>query len=108
MKIDIAEDFSSKPFGRDENDGSKFHGKRFRNELLIPAFDTNDEKIEVYLDGVLRGFGSSFIDEAFAGLIRAGISHEDVSKRLVIISNSKDYIDEIWEYIEDEKERVSR
>ncbi|MCG7565080.1 STAS-like domain-containing protein [Pseudoalteromonas sp. CnMc7-15] len=105
MKIDIASDFSPKPFGRDEEDKTKFHGKRFREEFLAPNFKKNPtEDIEVYLDGVERGYGSSFFEEAFAGLIRQGVSYSDVKNRLKIITKNKDYFDEIWEYIEDERE----
>jgi hypothetical protein len=106
--INIAEDFSDKPFGRYHieqkghlSDG-KWTGERFRNEQLLKAFQNNtNEVIRVYLDDVKRGFGSSFLEESFGGLIRAGISREVIKKLLVIESKDQDYIDEIWEYIEE-------
>ena len=104
MKIDIAQDFSPKPFGRDHNDG-RFSGERFRDEVLLKAFQESDEVIEVLLDGVTRGFGSSFLDEAFAGLLRNGISYDDVRSRLKVVTSDQDYFDEIWEYIEDQRDR---
>ncbi|MDO6467836.1 STAS-like domain-containing protein [Neptunomonas phycophila] len=106
MKIDIAINFSPKPFGRDSNDG-QFSGERFRNEQLIPAFKASDEEIQVYLDGVERGYGSSFLDEAFAGLLRNGVTYEAVKSRLKIITEDNGYFDEIWEYIEDQHKRNS-
>lgn len=104
MKIDIAKDFSHKPFGRDDDDG-KFNGRRFRQELLMRAFNDNNEPVEVFLDGVTRGFGSSFLDEAFAGLIRDGVDYNQVKTRLVIRTDDDDYKSEIWDYIEEEHQR---
>jgi hypothetical protein len=109
--INIAKDFSEKPFGRyhteqkgHPSDG-KWTGERFRTEHLLKAFKNNsDEKITVYLDDVKRGFGSSFLEESFGGLVREGISKKQIKKRLVINSKDKDYIDEIWEYIEEARE----
>ena len=104
MKIDIASDFSLKPFGRDENDG-KFSGKRFRDEKLIPAFRDSQESIDVFLDNVKRGYGSSFLEEAFAGLLRNEITYLEVKNRLNIVTTNEGYMEEIWEYIEEQKER---
>jgi hypothetical protein len=103
-KINIADDFSSKPFGRYKADG-KFSGERFRKENLLPAFHSGNDKIEVYLDDVKRGFGSSFLEESFGGLIREHIQYRAIKDRLVIITNDEDYEEEIWEYIEEEKDR---
>ncbi|MBE2167356.1 MULTISPECIES: STAS-like domain-containing protein [unclassified Cobetia] len=60
----------------------------------------NNEGLTVDLDGT-EGYGSSFLEEAFGGLIRDGI---DASKVLAIKYVSKEepeIIDEINEYIED-------
>lgn len=65
--ISIAQDFSSSPSGRFPEDGP-FSGARFRDELLVPALKKNGG-VEVILDGV-SGFGSSFLEEAFGGLVR--------------------------------------
>jgi hypothetical protein len=106
ISIDIKNDFSSKPFGRDENDG-KHSGKKFRDEVLLDYFSSSNEEIIVYLDGVDRGYGSSFLEEAFAGLLRAGVSYSDVKSRLTIDTKDEGYKNEIWEYIEDQKNRES-
>jgi len=72
MVINIAEQFSLYPAGRTHLDGPD-NGKRFREELLAPALRAAaaaaGEKVTVVLDGV-RSFGSSFLEEAFGGLIR--------------------------------------
>lgn len=105
IEIDIAKDFSRKPFGRDELDG-KYSGKRFREEHLIPAFQhSDDEHLKIYLDGVDRGFGSSFLEEAFAGLLRQNIDYPTIVKRLIIETCNQDYENEIWEYINEQHER---
>lgn len=68
--INIAKDFSPSPAGRFPNDGP-YNGERFRDEFLAPALRGSGD-VTVILDGV-SGFGSSFLEEAFGGLIRTGI-----------------------------------
>ncbi|MEP2652701.1 MAG: STAS-like domain-containing protein [Paraglaciecola sp.] len=100
-KIIISQDFSSKPFGRYPSDG-KWSGERFRDELLIPAFeDIQNKEVVVNLDNVVRGFGSSFLEEAFGGLIRAGFDKEEVKQKLKIESTDQDYVIEINQYIDE-------
>ena len=55
---------------------------------------------EVILDGT-AGLGTSFLEEAFGGLIRHDhISYEDICRTLVLVSaEDDDYIDEINEYL---------
>lgn len=71
MIINIARDYTETPGGRNISDGN-FSGEDFRDNFLIPKvcelIDT-DEKIEINLDGGY-GYGSSFLEEAFGGLIR--------------------------------------
>lgn len=70
-KIDIAKTFSPYPVGRDEHD-SAFNGKKFRTEILAPAIrKALDEhyQIVIVLEG-LESVGSSFLEEAFGGLVR--------------------------------------
>lgn len=65
--INVATDFSKYPGGRFVNDGA-FSGQRFRDDFLVPALKESD-KVIVNLDGTL-GYGSSFLEEAFGGLVR--------------------------------------
>ena len=100
INIYIAKDFSEKPFGRYPSDG-KWSGERFRDENLIPAFkDNKTEKVKVHLDGVKRGYGSSFLEESFGGLIRTGIDKNLVKKLLELETADRDYKIEIMEYID--------
>jgi hypothetical protein len=79
-------DFSRYPAGRTDNDGP-FNGTKYRTEYLVPALQAAivaHDKLRVRLDGV-RSFGSSFLDEAFAGLVRyEGFSVEQLAGILEI------------------------
>ena len=48
-------------------------GEDFRDNWLIPALENEDVKVN--LDGVF-GYGSSFLEEVFGGLVRAGLPKE--------------------------------
>jgi len=103
--ISIAEHFSRTPAGRYREDGPK-SGQLFRENMLIPALQ-GTHKVIVDLRGVL-GFGSSFLEEAFGGLVREGFSLEDLRQRLEIKSDIQTYSNRIWSYIADADARRSR
>lgn len=98
--ISISKDFSRYPTGRDDGDGP-FNGQKFRVNYLVPALKNSDHVI-VYLDGP-RGYGSSFLDEAFAGLVtKEGFKKEDLALKLKIKFDKplyQMYEREIWDYI---------
>ena len=88
-KIDISKDFSDVPAGRYKMDGPH-SGERFRDDILIPALRTG-EKVEVILDGA-EGYGSSFLEEAFGGLVRnTDYTREYIESNLIITAHSKEY-----------------
>ena len=61
----------------------------------------NETKVLVDLDGAM-GYSSSFLEEAFGGLIRAGFTKECLNKLLVIKSdNEPSLIEEINQYIKE-------
>jgi len=96
-KINIAHDFSRYPAGRHLSDGP-FSGEKFRNEFLLEPL-SNNEHCLIELDGV-RGYGSSFLEEAFGGLVREGKFEADDVLRLIELSASDEsLIFEITEYI---------
>lgn len=95
-RIHIAADFSPNPAGRVEADGP-FSGEKFRESLLLPAFRSNDV-VQVVLDDT-GGYGSSFLEEAFGGLVRAGFSPSQVKEKLQVISSRQIYETKIWSYI---------
>lgn len=86
-QISVAEDFSRTPGPRYIKQGNN-SGEKFREKLLVPALDQFDT-IVVNLDGT-AGYGSSFIDEAFGGLIREHkMSARDIWARIKIISDEE-------------------
>lgn len=87
QEISIARDFSLYPFGRYPKDG-RYSGERFREEFLWPALQ-RAEQVVVDLDGVRGGYGSSFLEEVFGGLVRShGLSAEEVLEHVEIRSNT--------------------
>jgi hypothetical protein len=105
-RIDIAKDFSDTPLGRYPTD-SPVSGERFREELLCPALKDNDP-VTVVIDGA-EGYGSSFLDEAFGGLVRKGYYSADRLEQLLKIEyNDPDYAiyrDLIWKYIKEARKK---
>jgi hypothetical protein len=82
--INIAKQFSLTPGPRFIKQGS-FSGEAFRRKLLVPALSSG-AIVCVILDGT-AGIGSSFIDEAFGGLVRSeGFDRSDVLGRITIES----------------------
>lgn len=95
-KINIARDFSLFPGGRYRTDG-EHSGEEFRDEYLIPALAKN-EQVQIELDGT-RGYGSSFLEETFGGLVRIGHAPEDLLKMIVLVSRKPALVEEIQDYI---------
>ena len=101
-RISIASQYTRSPAGRFRTDGP-FSGERFREELLWPALSESTEEVEVDLQGVL-GFGSSFLEEAFGGIVRHGLlTRTDLKRRLRIRSDVATYERRIWKYVDDAK-----
>ncbi|TSD59064.1 DUF4325 domain-containing protein [Variovorax sp. KBS0712] len=98
--LTVATDFAKSPAGRYFSDGPN-SGERFREELLYPALQEGD--VEVVLDGVLT-MGSSFLDEAFGGLVREKkCTPVELRKKLVVKSRLQTYVNKVWSYIDDPK-----
>jgi hypothetical protein len=109
MKIKIASDFTTAPGPRHVSEG-KFSGEQFRVDLLLPkVMEASKLKcpLTIDLDGT-SGFGTSFLEESFGGLIRENnLSLADLNAILRFKSDDEpDLLDEIKEYMEDaEKEK---
>ena len=97
MLISIAKNFSRVPAGRFREDGPT-SGQQFRDDILIPAL-RKDDVVEVDLDGV-EGYGSSFLEEAFGGLVRSGFAAADLHKKLKIKTVDEAWRMEVWSYID--------
>ena len=101
-RIKLSEDFSSTPGGRliEEGDDS---GEKFRDELLIYKYEEAEKSgtiLEIDFDDCY-GVGTSFLEEAFGGLVRK-YHKRGVLKHIRIISledetisgNVKKYVEE--------------
>jgi hypothetical protein len=111
MKISVARDFSRTPGSRYVEEGD-FSGELFRVQTLQPAIVEAlhaGGEVNIDLDGT-AGFGTSFLEEAFGGLIRdGGFTGPDVLRILTFTSHEEPYlIDDIRGYINDaEQARAS-
>jgi hypothetical protein len=94
--INVCQDFTRFPAGRFISDGS-YSGQRFRDEFLIPALKSSDS-VEIYLDGTLSP-GSSFLEEAFGGLLRQGFTTSDLASRLKIFASDEVLVAEVRQYL---------
>ncbi len=106
IEIKISRDFSPTPGPRyiKESDINN-SGEAFRKTVLYPKFKqalSEHKKMVVDLDGT-AGFGTSFLEESFGGLIRVeNMEYETIIKNLEIISNEEDFLKEdILNYLND-------
>ncbi len=99
LKINIAKDFTRFPSGRFRKNGST-SGEAFRQDFLETPI-RNGEQITVELDGTI-GYGSSFLEEAFGGLVRSlKIQAPKIKTLLTLESSDSTLVEEINGYIED-------
>ena len=95
--VNVARDFSKYPAGRYLEDGPA-SGQAFREKFLIPNLKES-RLITIELDGT-RGYGSSFLEEAFGGAVREGYKPETVKQTFELISEDKSLVEEIHDYID--------
>lgn len=102
-RIDLGKEFSQNPAGRTESDGPN-SGEKFREKFLLPLLKSKDDSIiEIDLNDVY-GLGSSFLEEAFGGLVRIHkFKKQDLLFRLKIISDIRLFEEKIIEYIKSAK-----
>ncbi|HEX5516361.1 MAG TPA: STAS-like domain-containing protein [Pseudolabrys sp.] len=98
--LSIAKDFSRFPSGRFRSDGPH-SGEAFRENHLAPKLKTGAQLV-VNLDGV-AGLPSSFLEEAFGGLVRHhgfGLSQlESLLRFEALTPRMQTYPKMIWDYI---------
>jgi len=73
-QLDVGSEFSSLPSGRFYSDQTGSSGEQFREELLRKKLNEleSGEKLLIILDENVEGYGSSFLVEAFAGMVKYG------------------------------------
>lgn len=105
MVINIAKEYTKTPGGRFIREG-KFSGEDFRINMLEPKYKdakANKEQLTVVLDGGY-GYGSSFLEEAFGGLVRS-LKDPQISKIVIVSEEEPKLIMDIKGYITDELQK---
>jgi hypothetical protein len=104
--ISVATDFTRFPSGRYQINGTT-SGEEFRERFLIPAI-SNGIRTKVLLDGTI-GYGSSFLEEAFGGLVRkVNLSADVILGVLELETENQALKDEIIDYIKSAAARADR
>lgn len=98
LLIDIGEVFSKYPAGRHPQDG-KYNGETFRKKFLEEPL-SQSQKVTIEFDKAVS-YGSSFLEEAFGGLVRTAKFDNDTIKSIELVSADSFLIDEIKTYIND-------
>lgn len=99
ITVNIAKDFTRYPSGRFKKNGAT-SGEGFREQFLESPI-SKGEKVTVEFDGTI-GYGSSFLDEAFGGLVRKlRISPSIIHENLLLKSSDPAIEAEVKQYIED-------
>lgn len=98
--VKLVKDFHPLPAGRYVADGPG-NGTTFRESFLIPALK-NEQELVIDLDGA-PGYPSSFLEEAFGGLVRAHFPAA-VIRRFIHFRTSQPgfdrYVKRIWEHVD--------
>ena len=94
LHLNIAKEFSPVPVGRYRSDGDN-SGQAFRDDILYPkicAAIKNQDTLKVDFTGI-HGLSSSFLEEAFGGLVREKGLNPDEILRILIFLPEKSYFD---------------
>jgi len=102
--VSVAKDFTRFPSGRYKQNGET-SGQAFRERFLEEPIARGDVVI-VELDGTV-GYGSSFLEEAFGGLVRSlKLPAETILGRLKILSEDESLVEEVHQYVREEARRL--
>ena len=103
VRVNVAKQFTKLPGLRYIRLG-KFSGEEFRQTFLIEPL-RQGKTVIVELDGV-RGYGSSFLEEAFGGTVRElDLETEDALQRLKVETSVESWQLDVDEYIRTAKSR---
>jgi STAS-like domain of unknown function (DUF4325) len=104
ITVSIAKDFTRFPAGRYKRNGET-SGEAFRERFLQEPL-SKGESVVVDFDGTV-GYGSSFLEEAFGGVVRAlKVPSAFVRQHLTLKSSDPSICEEVVEYIEDAGRRL--
>jgi STAS-like domain of unknown function (DUF4325) len=103
VRVNVAKQFSKLPGARYIRLGPN-SGELFRNKFLIEPLQQGKTVI-VEMDGV-RGYGSSFLEEAFGGVVRdLNLDVEDALRRLKVETSIDSWRLDVDEYIRTAKDK---
>lgn len=103
--VSVAKDFTRFPAGRYTRNGET-SGQAFRERFLEGPL-ARGEDVVIELDGTV-GYGSSFLEEAFGGLVRSlQLPAATLLQRLTIRTSDPTLTEEITDYI-NEADRARR
>ena len=109
--LKISTEFSDTPGPRYKSEGAH-SGEEFRTNILSrmvrDAIQSGDTLV-IDLDGV-QGYGTSFLEESFGGLIRDDkLDYNDIVRHIEIISNEEPYLkDDIEGYLKDASDEAEK
>lgn len=96
-------EFTTTPGPRFKEDGH-YSGQEFREDYLLPRY-LEAVKSGACLHVILKatkGYASSFLEEAFGGLVRQGYKKSEIRKHLKVHSNDRPWYEpEIYSYIDE-------
>lgn len=99
--LNVVRDFNPQPFGRYRSDGNR-SAEVFREDQLIPAMKKFDHVV-VDLSGY-NYYGSSFLEETFGGLVRAGYSPNELAAKLKVVHNQlPSIVSEAMKYMKEDQ-----
>lgn len=101
ITINIANEYTKTPGGRFKSEG-EFSGEDFRETILLPKYLEAvklNQPLCINLDGGY-GYGSSFLEEAFGGLVRR-LNKVDINIIDIISDEEPQLKVDIKEYLED-------
>jgi len=97
VAVNIGKQFSRFPSGRTPDD-SAFSGQAFREKFLLNPLKEG-KSLVIELDDAVS-YGSSFLEEAFGGLVRVcGFARDFVASKIQFKSFDDALIEEIESYI---------
>ena len=103
VRVNVAKQFTKLPGLRYIRLG-RFSGEEFRRTFLIEPL-RHGKTVIVELDGV-RGYGSSFLEEAFGGTVRdLDLKVDDALRRLKVETSVESWQLDVDEYIRTAKSR---
>jgi STAS-like domain of unknown function (DUF4325) len=109
MRIKISKDYTTAPGPRYPTEG-KFSGQEFRTDILAPRLIEaieHDATLTIDLDGT-SGYGTSFLEESFGGLIREDqFKLKQLKKYLEFKSDEEpELLVEIYDYMQDAEDAI--